>query len=276
MNHCQIDNLFIKNKYTRIYFQIIDKAISESRRKNISVYYERHHILPSCLYPEYEKLSTYKWNGVLLTGREHYICHWLLTKMVEHPQHKISLNHAYANMRITSGNQQRYINSRIYDKLSKIHSDYVKTRLENKNDPFISKKGKENHNYGRRHSEETKQKMSQTRIERGLSKGDKNPMANLTTREKLSATLKENPTFKGRNHSAETKKLISEKNKGKKLGLDNPMHRKEVKNKLSKYRSGKIWITNGITNKLIQPDQEIETGWIRGFLFKGRVSPHKA
>jgi len=39
---------------------------------------ERHHIKPRSLFPE---LSKEKTNIVKLTYREHYICHWLLTKI---------------------------------------------------------------------------------------------------------------------------------------------------------------------------------------------------
>ena len=64
---------FIDNKYTKCYYRIISQAIL---RRHISGYVEKHHIIPSCLGG-----SNDSENKVLLTAREHYVCHRLLTKM---------------------------------------------------------------------------------------------------------------------------------------------------------------------------------------------------
>ena len=60
--------------YEKIYNQIIEKAKLENRIKNDNIYYERHHIIPKCLGG-----TNKKENLVLLTGKEHYMCHKLLT-----------------------------------------------------------------------------------------------------------------------------------------------------------------------------------------------------
>ena len=65
--------------HQKIYDNIIQKAKSENRQKlkktDINyIYYENHHILPKCLSGDKEKE-----NMVLLTVREHFICHKLLT-----------------------------------------------------------------------------------------------------------------------------------------------------------------------------------------------------
>ena len=64
--------------HQKIYDNIIKKAKLEKRKKlkkhNINFkYYENHHILPKCLGG-----LDYKENLVLLTFKEHYICHKLL------------------------------------------------------------------------------------------------------------------------------------------------------------------------------------------------------
>lgn len=62
--------MFIDNKYKRIYFRIIDKAVSEGRTYDKHTH-EYHHIIPRC----------FGGNDVVpLTFKEHYICHHLLTK----------------------------------------------------------------------------------------------------------------------------------------------------------------------------------------------------
>ncbi len=77
--------IFIKNKYTKTYYNIISNAQSQNRIKSKSKYFENHHIIPSSL----DGLD-HSNNLILLTPREHYIVHLLLTKMVEgNAKHKM-------------------------------------------------------------------------------------------------------------------------------------------------------------------------------------------
>jgi hypothetical protein len=66
--------MFIENKYTSIYYQIIENA----RNKSILTddYKERHHVVPKSLGGSNDPS-----NLVELTAREHFICHRLLVKM---------------------------------------------------------------------------------------------------------------------------------------------------------------------------------------------------
>lgn len=68
--------------YRKVYMAIISHALKEQstglRKKNTGVLYESHHILPRSLFPLWTKR---KFNIVLLTLREHYFCHQLLTKI---------------------------------------------------------------------------------------------------------------------------------------------------------------------------------------------------
>jgi len=60
--------------YNAIYNDIIERAKSENRIKHEKHYNENHHIIPRCVGGTDDKE-----NIVLLTAREHYICHKLLT-----------------------------------------------------------------------------------------------------------------------------------------------------------------------------------------------------
>ncbi len=78
---------FLKNKYSNWYYNIIDKALQENRKKlskihNKYVYYESHHIIPKSINPLFSDLKINPWNKVLLTPKEHFVCHLLLTKML--------------------------------------------------------------------------------------------------------------------------------------------------------------------------------------------------
>lgn len=104
--------MFADNKYTKWYFNIINNAqisnrLSNSYRRyhkiNINEYYESHHIIPRSLAGTNDRD-----NLVLLTPKEHFICHLLLTRMVTNKKHKQKMYFALWNMsnntgRITSG-----------------------------------------------------------------------------------------------------------------------------------------------------------------------------
>lgn len=63
------------NKYHVWYMAIVNNAIFSNRKKNDGVYYEMHHIIPKSLGGT-DDIH----NLVLLTAKEHVICHHLLTK----------------------------------------------------------------------------------------------------------------------------------------------------------------------------------------------------
>lgn len=68
-----ISMVFIENKYTSTYYAIINRA----RNTTYQGYTERHHIVPVSLGGTNDAA-----NLVILSAREHYVCHKLLTKMV--------------------------------------------------------------------------------------------------------------------------------------------------------------------------------------------------
>ena len=66
--------MFTESKYTTLYYRIINSA----RARQSIGYTERHHIVPKCMGGD-NTLS----NIVILTAREHFICHRILIKIVE-------------------------------------------------------------------------------------------------------------------------------------------------------------------------------------------------
>ena len=89
---------FLDNKYTRWYFSLIDAAKSKNRKKLRKdnpkwIYYERHHITPKCFGGPDDKS-----NLVLLTAREHFVAHWLLTKMVGSTRQREQMLNAFGKM----------------------------------------------------------------------------------------------------------------------------------------------------------------------------------
>jgi hypothetical protein len=66
--------VFIQNKYTKCYNRIIERAQLYHRTKKKDTYFESHHILPKSL----GGIDSSD-NKILLTAKEHFICHLLLT-----------------------------------------------------------------------------------------------------------------------------------------------------------------------------------------------------
>jgi len=62
--------------YQKVYDSLIERAKARGLdKKKLEGYFEKHHIIPRCI-GGLDEDSNY----VLLTGREHYLCHWLLWK----------------------------------------------------------------------------------------------------------------------------------------------------------------------------------------------------
>jgi hypothetical protein len=102
----------LENKYSRTYFQIIERNI----RAKHNGYIERHHIIPRSLGGQ-DKND----NLVDLTAREHFICHWLLTKMfpVDSDEYKkMCLAFGMMLWARSDSHQRNYaINSKTYERL---------------------------------------------------------------------------------------------------------------------------------------------------------------
>lgn len=147
--------IFIDSKYTNWYFGIVENAVSCIRIKSNENLYESHHIIPKSLGGNNDKE-----NLVLLTPREHFICHWLLTKMVHIPRHKKSMYHAMH--RLTFGNNKhlswQYEKARIAQRnalLGKCRPKETKEKISK------SQTGENNSFYGKSHSTESKKLISQ-------------------------------------------------------------------------------------------------------------------
>lgn len=115
--------MFLSNKYTKCYFLIINRANMENRIKG-KTYFEKHHIIPkSCGGGNDSE------NLVLLTAKEHFICHLLLTKMCVEKNHYHKMLFALNSMSRQRGLKNAYY-SRMYaylrPKISKALSEMNK------------------------------------------------------------------------------------------------------------------------------------------------------
>lgn len=225
--------IFIDNKYTRIYYTIIEQAKS----RTISTYTETHHIIPKSLGG-----TNKKENLVELTAREHFICHWLLTKMVESTKHTYQMTNAFSCMLYRENiHQERYkIGSRTFENIKKNNSA-IKSKLWS---------GENNPMYRKTHTTEARNK---------ISKAHKGKTVSLETKEKLSKA------HKGKPKSVEHKSALKEawsKNKDNRVGSNHPLV-KQGGHKLSTKEKIKQSILNIPKQKCIHCGKETTLGNIK-------------
>jgi hypothetical protein len=181
--------------HLKIYELIIQKVKSENRIKSKQIYYENHHIIPRCM----GGLNV-KENLVLLTAREHFICHKLLVCIYPKNRKLVCALH-----KMIYGNTNKYVKtSRDYayirELISKIpfsketlekfhkripwnknkkglqhHTENSKKILSEKNtgenNAMYGKKGEKSPSFGLKRSVKVKQKLSEGKL------GKNNPNA---------------------------------------------------------------------------------------------------
>lgn len=220
----------LDNKYKKWYFKIIENAIQQKRKKlkrndRNYVYYERHHIIPKCFGGNKED------NLVLLTAKEHYICHLLLCKFTTGKE-KYKMINAIIRMAFSKSNgQERYYSAKNYEK--------VRTLIAEKNSALFK---------GKRKSIEMRKKLSKSR--KGMKFSNKHK-ENLSLSRMGKRKGSENPFF-GKKHSHETKKKFSEKRKGVASWNSGTKGKYPLK-----------WYNNGIICKMFRIE-DVPENWILG------------
>lgn len=154
--------LFLQNKYTSWYYSIVNKAIN----RTIEGYSEKHHIIPRTLGG-----TNNKNNIVVLTAREHFVCHLLLTKMLNNQERQKMVYALHMLSNTKNFNQQtRYIpSSKLYEYERKIFSETHSVRMK-ENHPLKNPINRLAHQHGidkrgptsvkgRKHSPESIEKM---------------------------------------------------------------------------------------------------------------------
>jgi hypothetical protein len=135
--------------------------IKRARSRTLSGYYETHHIIPRCLGGDDNPD-----NLAVLTAREHFICHLLLPKMLQ-GEPKYKMLHAYFMM---SG--RKIYNAKKYEIYKKEYSTLLSTQMSGKGNPMygVNRSGEFNTFYGKKHTKETREKISQRQKKRYLER----------------------------------------------------------------------------------------------------------
>lgn len=175
--------------YKKHYNQLINSRKALNRNKKDGNYYEKHHIIPKCLGG-----SNKKDNIILLTPREHFIAHLLLTEMYE-GKIKSKMCYAFLLMCAKAPLAKRIITSKQFDLArKKMSENYI-----GENNPY----------FGKKHSKESKIKMTKHLIGNTFRLG----MAAPNKGKKMSEEQKKK--LQGIKRSEETKLKLSISKKGK-------------------------------------------------------------
>lgn len=218
------NNMFKENKYTKFYFQIIER----SKEREVNGYVERHHILPKSLGGSNESK-----NIAVLTAREHYICHWLLTKMVKDKDALHKMSCAFFYTCFGTNKQDKKYSAKEYERSRTI---MAKEKLGRRNSPEAHRKTYEKGFLIKWNgSEEQKQHLSKL--------------------------------YKGRKFSDEHKKNISLAKQKNPFPKGNPMDKEEFRIKVSESKIGLKGLVKDGKRKMAIPNSEkwinlINSGWI--------------
>lgn len=117
--------------YKRIYNELCQRGLLE---RNINGYCEKHHIIPKCMGGTNDKS-----NIAVLTYREHYLAHYLLTKIYKEQS---GVNYAFLCMLRKQPTGERVLTSRMFENIKSNFSNFKKKycKLEN---PGKTKKSRE-------------------------------------------------------------------------------------------------------------------------------------
>lgn len=205
--------MFIDNKYYKWYNMIITNA----KHRQLHGYKEQHHIIPKCMGG-----SNKKENLVMLTAREHFICHQLLARFVSNTFYKKKMLNAIGKFVQNNDLQKRILSSRHYK---------------------IARESIAEANRGRIYTKDARQKMSNLAKGRiPWNKGMKG-LVNFpdTAKDKL-RELYLGKSFKeryGDEKANQIKKKISKTKEGKPSGMSGKTHTIETRKKMSNNMKGK-------------------------------------
>jgi hypothetical protein len=248
--------------YINRYLKFINSIKELGERTHLIT--EKHHILPSKLWPEFKNLRQNKWNMVKLTYREHFIAHLILFKCFC-GNRKIKMLQALNFMMKHSKKSSVYQIKRTewflkfgkgenHPNFGNTHSPETRNKISEFRKNFTGwKHSKEtkskisNTKTGKLRSEETKKKISESHIGKILSSETKEKISKTTTgkivseetKAKMSESRKgeKHPLF-GKTHSDETRKKMSESHKGETSPMRGKTHSDETRKKMSEAHKG--------------------------------------
>lgn len=179
------------------YQKIYDSLINKAKNRILDCYTEKHHIIPKCLGGSDEEC-----NLVSLTGREHFLAHWLLYRI--YPTNGSLATAFFFMSHCLNGSRNYKVSSRAYQESRQAHAIAMRVKLT-----------------GIVRSEETRRKLSSRVVSQewrrkvGIKSKGRNVGRKISDQQKKSISL----ANKGRKLTDEQKQKISETHRGKTISL---------------------------------------------------------
>lgn len=115
-----LKTISLNEKFLQKYIELIEKYVLNPPSEN----YERHHILPKSLFPEFKNFTRNKWNEVKLPYKEHLVAHYYLSILTQ----KREMKHSFVYM-ITSISTLVEVDYTLDELPKEIMEEYEKARI---------------------------------------------------------------------------------------------------------------------------------------------------
>lgn len=204
--------MFLENKYTKWYYDIIYNSKSSD-----GVYTEQHHIVPRSLGGDNSAS-----NLVRLTAREHFVCHWLLSKMLSGPS-KEKMIYALRLMCKRKLHNEN-VTSRVYENTKQLHAAAMSNKHKGKKLNRRQRDALASVNVGRKWTDHQHKVMSEKLKGRVFSEEARQKMSiaakNRDRQPHSDETKQKIALSNSKPLSEDRKRKISEAHKGKKLSAE--------------------------------------------------------
>ena len=210
--------------YKRLYIRFIF-SIKRQERKSNERFYERHHILPKSIFPEYRNKEN---NIILVSPREHFVLHKILSRIYEKGSPEYHKMQAALFFMSKISIYKKSISSREFEILRITEAKESSLRQKGKSFSEEHKQhlrdawkatSKRSRNKGFKMSEESKQVISEikkSQYRNGLTVWNKGLKEGIDYKVNRTAeTIERLRAFLGKHHSEETKQKIRDTKKGK-------------------------------------------------------------
>jgi hypothetical protein len=162
----ELERFRIDERQANRYLRFLEYCSASNFGKKLELS-EKHHILPKskCLFPEFGNLRYNEWNAIILTPRQHYIAHWILSRVFLDSRERSAALLAFSRMSANNDDVKRRFTSRQFARCREAAAESMRINNPMKRDEVVSKmKSSVRKFYETEDGDLRKQKMRETRI----------------------------------------------------------------------------------------------------------------
>lgn len=136
----ELERFEINERQAERYLRFLEYCSRSNLGEKIE-FAEKHHILPKGkhLFPEFANLRIHAWNSIILTPRQHYIAHWILSRIFKNERERSSVLKAFYMMSLTNYCVERRLTSRQFTRCREASAEAMRMNNPMKRDEIVSK-----------------------------------------------------------------------------------------------------------------------------------------